>query len=205
MDFVKITHKIDKNGITVFPKFIVCKSSDLMIRGGDFYAIWDDETGLWNTSEEFVIKKIDILLRQYSDDMRKHNPDSTVITLYMWDADSHSIDKWHKYCQKQMRDNYVPLDNQLIFADAPVNKKNYATKRLPYALKEGTPKAWNEIINTLYEPSEALKIEWAIGSVLTGDSKWIQKFIVFYGGPGTGKSTIIDIMENLGLLLFLHC
>jgi len=197
VDFVKIVHKVEKSGICVFPKFVVCQSEDLMIRGGDFYAAWNEDAGLWDTNEDFVIKKIDILLRQYADKMHEQNPDTHVKVAYMWDADSGSVDKWHKYCQRQTRDNYKPLDMTLIFADSLVNKKDYATKRLSYSLKDETPKIWNEIVGTLYEPDEIHKIEWAIGSILTGDSKWIQKFIVFYGGPGTGKSTIINIMQML--------
>lgn len=197
MDFVRITHKVDKNGIVVFPKFVVCQSEDLMIRGRDFYAVWNEEAGLWDTSEDSVIKMIDILLKEYANKMREQNPDSNVRTCYMWDADSGSVDKWHNYCQRQTRDNYKPLDMALIFADSPVNKKDYATKRLSYSIKDEEPMVWNEIVSTLYDPDEQRKIEWAIGAILSGDSKWIQKFIVFYGGPGTGKSTIINIMQML--------
>lgn len=197
MDFVRITHKVDKNGITVFPKFVVCQSEDLMIRGGDFYAVWNDETGFWDTSEDTLSRMIDILLKDYTDQMREQNPESHVRTCWMWDSDSGSIDKWHKYCQKQCRDNYKQLDMTLIFSDTPVNKKDYATKRLPYSIKKEEPKIWNELVETLYDPDEKRKIEWAIGAILSGDSKWIQKFIVFYGGPGTGKSTVINIIQML--------
>ena len=43
LDFMKVaTRTLSKSGITeVFPKFIMKKSNDLMVRGKDFYAIWD--------------------------------------------------------------------------------------------------------------------------------------------------------------------
>ena len=33
--------------------------------------------------------------------------------------------------------------------------------------------------------------------IVSGDSKKIQKFYVFYGSAGTGKSTIINIIQEL--------
>jgi replication-associated recombination protein RarA len=52
-------------------------------------------------------------------------------------------------------------------------------------------------VGTLYSVGERAKIEWAIGSIVAGDSKKIQKFVVFYGSAGTGKSTILNIIEKL--------
>ena len=49
----------------------------------------------------------------------------------------------------------------------------------------------------MYDEEERHKIEWAIGSIVTGDSKKIQKFMVFYGEAGTGKSTILNVIEKL--------
>ena len=47
MDFMIISTRSNKRGIIeIYPKFIIKKSSDLMIRGGDFYAIWIEERGL---------------------------------------------------------------------------------------------------------------------------------------------------------------
>ena len=44
---------------------------------------------------------------------------------------------------------------------------------------------------------EREKIEWCIGAILSGDSKRIQKFAVFYGPPGSGKGTVLKIIGKL--------
>ena len=62
--------------------------------------------------------------------------------------------------------------------------------------KEDTP-AWDKLVGTLYSPEERHKIEWCIGAIVTGESKKLQKFMVFYGPVGAGKSTIINIIQQL--------
>ena len=197
LDFMTISTRPTKNGgMEVFPKFIMKKSNDLMVRGGDFYAIWDEERGIWSTVEDDVIRLVDSELHKYYEEKVKPiTPNAKV--LYMWDADSGMIDKWHKYCQKQMRDSFVMLDENLIFANSPVNKKDYASKQLNYPLEAGDIRAFDRIISTLYSEEERHKIEWAIGSIVSGDSKHIQKFMVLYGAAGTGKSTILNIIQQL--------
>ena len=195
MDFLRISQRQGKNkNIEIYPKFSAKSSSDLMIRGGDFYAIWDEEKGLWSTNQDDAIDMIDKELDKY----KKDHPDvDGARVLYMWDTDSGMIDKWHRYVQKQLKDNFHPLDKKIIFANSPVNKKDYASKRLPYALSDEEVPAWNELVGTLYSEEDRHKIEWAIGSVVSGDSKEIQKFLVFYGSSGTGKSTVLNIIEEL--------
>lgn len=107
------------------------------------------------------------------------------------------IDCWHKYCQKQMRDSFNMLDEKIIFSNDPVNKKDFASKRLSYPLAAGDISAYDNLIGTLYSPEERHKLEWAIGSVVSGDSKTIQKFLVLYGEAGTGKSTVLNIVQKL--------
>jgi hypothetical protein len=192
-----IATRTEKRGvIEIYPKFIIKRSKDLMIRGSDFYAIWLEERGLWSTDEQDALQLIDRELDIYANE-HKELFDGGSRVLHMWDAESGMIDNWHKYCQRQMRDNYHTLDETLIFANTPVKKESYASKRLPYPLEAGSISAYDELMGTLYSPGEREKIEWAIGAIVDGDSKKIQKFLVLYGPPGSGKSTILNIVQKL--------
>lgn len=198
VDFLIISTKQTKNGVEIFPKFrLYPKSQDLMIRGGDFYAVWRDDLGLWSTNEDDALAIIDSELSKAADEYSKKYPDARVVPLYTWDSSSGSIDAWHKYCQKQKRDSFEMLDETLVFSNSETNKKDYASKKLSYPLESGSITAYDKLISTLYDEENRHKIEWAIGSIVTGDSKYIQKFMVFYGAAGTGKSTILNIIQEL--------
>lgn len=198
LDFIKIKEKSTKIGLEIYPAFIIKSSfDDLMIRGGDFYAVWNDYTQLWSTDEGVLINLIDSELEQYAKNYETRTGTKPARVCYLWDSDSGSIDRWHKYCQKQLRDNYHPLDETITFANTETTKKNYISKRLKYPLKQGPTDAYDEIIGILYSDEERHKLEWAIGAIVTGNSKNIQKFIVMYGAPGTGKSTILNIIQDM--------
>lgn len=198
LDFIKIKEKSTKIGPEIYPAFIIKSSfDDLMIRGGDFYAVWNDYTQLWSTDEGVLINLIDSELEQYAKNYETRTGTKPARVCYLWDSDSGSIDRWHKYCQQQLRDYYHPLDETITFANTETTKKNYISKRLKYPLKKGPTDAYDEIIGTLYSDEERHKLEWAIGAIVTGNSKNIQKFIVMYGAPGTGKSTILNIIQDM--------
>lgn len=198
LDFMTVsTSRSNKSStVEVFPKFIMKKSKDLMVRGKDFYAIWDEDRKIWSTDEDDVVRLVDNELRKYVNENADHLEGSPVIK-FMWDGDSGSIDKFHKYCQKQMRDSFTMLDEELIFSNTELCRENYASKRLSYPLAEGDYSAWDKIIGTLYSEEERHKIEWCIGSIVSGDSKKLQKFMVLYGAAGTGKSTILNVVQML--------
>ncbi len=197
IDFLMISTRSTKRGvIEIYPKFIIKKSSDLMIRGGDFYAIWIEERGLWSTDEQDALQLIDRELDRYAEESRQRF-DSEIKVLHMWDAESGMIDSWHKYCQKQMRDSFHMLDDKLIFSNTKTDKKDYASKKLKYPLEAGDLSAYDQLMSTLYSEAERQKIEWAIGSVVCGESKKLQKFMVLYGAAGTGKSTVLNIIQQL--------
>ena len=200
LSFVKISTRFPKQGtVEIYPKFIIGSQAyeDLMIRGGGFYAVWCEDEGLWSTDEQDVISRVDQMLSDAVEEVKAQYPGHILRVAYMWDGDSGSIDRWHKYTDHQLKDHYTMLDESLIFANTKITKKDYASKKLSYPLTEGPCSAWDKLIGTLYSEEERHKIEWAIGSIVTGDSKRIQKFMVLYGAAGTGKSTILNVIQQL--------
>lgn len=197
VDFFMVSTRSTQRGvIEIYPKFIIRKSSDLLIRAGDFYAVWLEDKGVWSTDEDDLIDLIDRELDKFAEE-NKHKFGSNFRVLHMWDAETGMIDRWHKYCQKQSRDSFVMLDEKLVFSNSEVNKKDYSSKRLNYPLEEGEYPAWEKLVSTLYSEEERHKIEWSIGAVVSGESKRLQKFMVLYGEGGTGKSTILNVIQQL--------
>ena len=194
LDFLSMTTKMNKQGtLEVFPSFKVIRSKDLMIRGNSFYAIWDEVNQQWSTDEFDAVRLIDEETLKYVEEKYKDN----ATPLLLVNADNCLIDKWNKFCQKQTINNYKALDETLIFDNMEKKRENYSSKSLPYALESGDYDAWDRLISVLYSEEERHKIEWAIGSIVSGDSRFIQKFMVLYGSAGTGKSTILNIIQKL--------
>lgn len=179
--------------VDVFPDFQVTRSKDLMVDGKAFNAIWDEEKGMWSTDEYDVQRLIDKELDAYTP-QAEH-----VAKLHRKYLGNWSTNSWMAFRNYvgHLSSNRHQLDENLTFANSEVKKKDYVSKRLPYALQEGDISAYDELMTTLYSPDERAKLEWAIGSIMAGDSKAIQKYIVLYGAPGTGKSTWLLILQML--------
>jgi hypothetical protein len=196
MDFYQIrVHETKEGQLELYPDFIVGRSEDLMVQGRTFYAIWDEARGLWSQDEYDVQRLVDEDLHQEKERLQRETG-QRYLTRDMRSFGSNSWARFRKFIA-HISDNHHPLDSKLVFANTEVKKGDYSSKRLPYSLAEGPTPAWNELLGTLYSPEERAKIEWAVGSVVSGDSKRIQKFLVFYGPAGTGKSTILGILEQL--------
>jgi hypothetical protein len=203
MDFYQIRVKeteVKKNGtkevqLELYPDFIIRRSEDLMVQGRTFYAIWDQEKGLWSRDEYDVQRLVDEDLRQEAERLGRETGQRYLIR----DMRSFNSNSWTQFRKfiSHISDNSHPLDSKLVFANSDVKKSDYASKKLPYSIGEGDTSAWDELVSTLYSPEERAKISWAIGSIISGDSKTIQKFLVFYGPAGTGKSTVLNLIQKL--------
>jgi len=155
----------------------------------------DDEKGLWSRDEYDVQRLVD---ERLEDEATRLGNDTgrNYVVKYMRSFQSNTWAQFRKFLAN-ISDNSRPLDSKIQFSNSPIKKWDYASKKLPYSLEEGDISAWDELIGTLYSVEERAKIEWAIGSIVSGDSRSIQKFFVFYGPAGSGKSTILNIIQKL--------
>ena len=198
-DFVEIvTTPLDdkKTKFEVYPEFIVKRSKDLMIRGKAFYAVWNEDTEMWCTDDDYIAKVVDTEIQKQVLACRREHPDAKVRAKYLKTFSSNKWTEWQKYV-KSLSDNYHELDTKIAFANTTVKKTDYISKRLPYDLVDGPCEAYDEMMSVLYAEEERKKLEWAIGAIISGDSIHIQKFMVLYGPPKSGKSTFLHIVEKL--------
>lgn len=197
MDFYQIKEREGgtqrRPTLEVYPDFKVVRSKDLMVRGRSFYAIWDEMKGLWSTDEYDVQRLVDATIRDHKVATEGH---FEIVRKYLGNFTSNSWMQFRNYIG-HVSDNWHPLDSKLTFKNTEVTKEDYVSKRLPYDLAPGDTSAWDEMMSVLYEPAERAKIEWALGCIIAGDSKSIQKFLVLYGSGGTGKSTVLNIIQKM--------
>lgn len=196
VDFLVISSRPGKKGgMEIVPDYATYRPKDLMVRNNDFYAVWLEDEKIWSTDEDKAIRLIDRELDIYAKEHKDVLEGAKVQYLRL--ASTGQIDRWHKFCKDQLSESFEQLDETLIFANTEVTRELYASKRLNYALEPGPTPAYDELMSILYSPEERMKLEWAVGAIVTGESKQLQKFIVLYGPPGSGKSTFLNIVENM--------
>ena len=199
LNFIKHKYKRNKDhSITVYYDFqLPSAGSDLMIRGGAFYAVWIEPLGLWCRDESTALRLFDKELWRYVDELKeKFGHDTIYDVKTIADFSSGKLSEWKRFL-KCNPDISVDLDSFVTFKSQEVKKTDYVSKRLQYDLSNGPTPNYDLIMSTLYSDEERDKLEWAIGSIFVGDSAKIQKFIVLYGEGGTGKSTFLNILQML--------
>lgn len=166
-----------------------------MVRGKAFYAVFDKETNMWSTDEYDVQRLVDQELYKEKEEVDK----TTDNIVEVESCSSFSSGSWKRFKDyiKNMPDNYKDLDMKITFSNDNVKRTDYVSKRVNYPLEEGDISAYDRMMSTLYDKDNREKLEWAIGSIVSGDSKKIQKFEVLYGDKGTGKSTVLNIITKL--------
>lgn len=197
LDFVRIEAKKSKNGTIIRPIFdSTIKSKDILIRSKEIYGIWNEDGARWDRTFEDAARLIDKEVFEFFELYKKEHPNESVSVAPLRDSTCPSSDDFVKYIRRRTSTDVV-FDGKLIFKSDPYKREDYSTHRLDYDICEGSTEYYDKLMDTLYDKDERRKIEWFIGAIVNGDNAKIQKFAVFYGAPGTGKSTVLNIIERL--------
>lgn len=165
-----------------------------MTRGGEFYAFYDESTGFWSTNRPKLYEIVDEQVREYAKkdkgELYLNDTEHGGVIVEMTDSATGLYTQFEKFC-KSLGEHWLPLDQKMIFSNTEVKRNDYATKALDYPLVENPTPYYTKLTDVLYLPDERDKWEWAVGCIIAGDQRKIQKMFAFYGEPGTGKSTVI--------------
>ena len=188
----------------VYPTYLA-SGKDIMKKGGKFYSIVDWETGMWSTDEGDVIAFVDREMRKYVEEhFSSYNGayvddcNRSVQVQYLDISTTNRLKEFNQWFMNlPANHNYISLDSELTFKDDKVTPEMYRSKRLKYNLMEQPIEAYDRIMSVLYSEEDRRKVEWMVGSIFAGESKSVEKLLVLYGEPGSGKSTVLDLIKNL--------
>lgn len=185
-----------RGGVEIYPEFFHEDNSDLMIRGGTFYAVWDESIKMWTEDIKAIMRRVDDDLWKRYEEVKAQNPG---IHYDVKDMKTNGSGSWATFKRfiKECPDDFTPLNSKIVFNNTVKERSLYSSKTLPYDLQKGSIDSYEELMSTLYNQEERDKIEWCIGAILANESCDIQKFLVLYGDAGAGKSTILNIIQRI--------
>ena len=96
-DFVAPNEVAKRNYYEVSFDFKTYGIKDLMIKGGKFYAVWDEENKIWSTDESRAMELLDSQLRDY---ISEKYSNKIVSPKYISSALSGVADRWKRYTTK---------------------------------------------------------------------------------------------------------
>ena len=179
--------------------------SDLIIKGKQFYGAYNEKTKMWVTDEVALFRMIDDKMKDYAEEhfkdprsSRYYWQGSEIIIDFINDSTSGELRRartWLNDLPKEL--NKGDLDCRVTFADEEVTMKDLRSKRLSYTPANIPTPYYDKFMSTCFDEFNREKLEWAVGSILCGESTKLQKFIAIYGKPGTGKSTFLNILQML--------
>lgn len=166
---------------------------DIVVKGGAFYAMWDGEK--WSMEKNDVVRVVDHEIRKKYAELKAQGYEK-VSLKFMQNAGSGLMRNFVKYCEDAPESLQV-FNSKIVFSNYKVSREDYSTFQLPYTPTHQPTPAFDEMTSVLYAPDQLDKILWCLGALFTGEIINIDKFLFLYGPAGTGKGTIIRIIEML--------
>ena len=119
MDFFKpIMKNVSGKKVLICANYFNRPSKDIMIKGQEFYAVWDEEKKQWSTDIYDAAKYIDNELEAYSEDVRKKSFGDIDVTIKtLTDSTSKGMDEFKHWYQKQASDSFKWLNRCYRLSD----------------------------------------------------------------------------------------
>lgn len=199
MDFYKIiVEKTEgprsKTDYIIYPDFLYMTSTDIVIKGGTFFAFWNGTK--WSKNMNDLIMQIDKDCWDKYEELKSTNQDLRIAVRSMNQESSGIMQRFVNYCKKKQSDA-VMFNTRVLFSDHVIKKEDYSTYQLNYTPTSGPTPAFDKMMSTLYNQNELDKILWAVGALFTGKIEKIEKFLYLYGPNGSGKGTVMNIIKNM--------
>lgn len=166
---------------------------DIIVKGGTFYAMWDGTK--WTTKKNDVVRTVDFWINQKYHELKSKGYERISLKL-MQNSGSGIMRNFIKYCEDAPESLQI-FNSKILFQNHVVKREDYSTFQLPYTPSNQPTPAFDELTSVLYAPDQLDKILWCLGALFTGEIINIDKFLFLYGPAGTGKGTIIRIIEML--------
>lgn len=166
---------------------------DIVVKGGSFYAMWTGAN--WSMEKNDVVRVVDQYISHKFHELKAKGYEK-VSVKFMQNAGSGLMRNFVKYCEDAPESLQV-FNSKILFQNHNVTREDYSTFQLPYTPTPQPTPAFDELSSILYAPDQLDKILWCLGALFTGEIVNIEKFLFLYGPAGTGKGTIIKIIEML--------
>lgn len=198
-DFVRVVksrvgNKNDGDIYQLSIDFNVGKLRDVVIQGGQFVAFYNSETHFWESKTEFYefARK---LLYEAAEEERAKFPNQTIIVMDPQHLSSKVPAKIDSLCKACEADRPVLFNQKILWNGEIPERKDYATRTMPYSAESTECPSYDTIMSVLYSPEDRTMLEWLAGAAICGDGARIDKFVYLEGEPGSGKSTFLNILE----------
>ena len=166
---------------------------DIVVKGGTFYAMWTGTN--WSMEKNDVVRVVDKYISQKFNELKTQGYEK-VSLKFMRNSSSNLMKNFVKYCEDAPESLQV-FNSKILFQNHTAKREDYSTFQLPYTPTNQPTPAFDELSSILYAPDQLDKILWCLGALFTGEIVNIEKFLFLYGPAGTGKGTIIKIIEML--------
>lgn len=168
--------------------------ADIFARGGLFEYYWNGSE--WSSDQTKLVNEIDQLILENRNKILTEHPDAKIQAAFARNSSSGIVNRFYQYC-KQLQDKQGSFNTKIFYDNDDPKREDYSTYKLPYHPEEGPCPAFDELATTLYDQVELDKILWGLGALYTGNMPHIQKFLYLYGPGGSGKGTMLDIIQQL--------